>query len=107
MKKNFWKKWFLSASSGIFGRILLIIFCLTAGFVGSQYISIPIDKEIIAGAGLFIGCITVFLTIFSPVWLGMIFEWSLEKRKLENENLKLKLELQQQEQESLSDDQDE
>ncbi len=108
--KNFWSKWFVSASSGILGRMLLVVLCLGAGFVGGQYISIPIDKEIITGAGLFIGIIALFITAFFPIWLPMILEWSIMKKdfkiksqELENENLKLKLKLQQQEQQSLPD----
>lgn len=108
--KNFWSKWFVSASSGILGRMLLVVLCLGAGFVGGQYISVPIDKEIIAGAGIVIGIIAVFLAVISPLLLEMILQWSLEKKaseielqELENENLKLKLKLQQQEQQSLPD----
>lgn len=100
--RNFGKKWFISASSGIFGRILLVVLCLGAGFVGGQYISVPIDKDIIIGAGVFIGMITLFFPFLSPYILAMILEWLADKRKsenenlqLENENLKLKLELQE------------
>ena len=98
--KNFKKKWFISASSGILGRILLVVFCLGAGVVGGQFISVPIDKDIIIGAGFFIGFIALFLAFLSPYILGMILEWLADKREsenkrlqLENENLKLKLEL--------------
>ena len=108
--KNFWSKWFVSASSGILGRVLLIVLCLVTGFVGSQYISVPIDKEIITGAGFLIVFIIVLLAFFSPLLLPMILEWSIMKKnlnfksqELENENLKLKLKLQQQEKPSLTD----
>ena len=101
--KNFWAKWFVSASSGILGRILLVVLCLGAGFIGGQYISVPIDKEIIIGAGFFIGIIALLLTFLFPYLLAMILEWSIMKKEseirskeLENENLKLKIELQEQ-----------
>ena len=45
--RNFGKKWFISASNGILGKILLVALCLRSGFVGGQYISIPIDKDIL------------------------------------------------------------
>ena len=100
--KKFWTKWVISASSGIFGKIALVLFCLVAGVVGGQYISVPIDKDIIAGAGFVIGIIALFLTFLSPYLLAMILGWLADKREseneklqLENENLKLKLELQE------------
>lgn len=108
--KNFGKKWFISASSGILGRILLVVLCLGAGFVGGQYISVPIDKDIIVGAGVVIGFVVVLFAFLSPYFLSMILEWSIHKgnskiesQKLENENLKLKLELQRQEHQSPPD----
>jgi len=108
--KNFGRKWFISASSGILGKTLLVILCLGAGFVGGQYISVPIDKDIIVGAGLVIGFVVILFAFLSPYFLAMILEWSIHKgnskiesQKLENENLKLKLELQRQEQQSLPD----
>lgn len=100
--KNFKKKWFISASSGIFGKILLVFLGLGAGVVGGQFISVPIDKDIIMGSGLFIGIIALFLAFLSPYILAMILEWLAHRREsenkrlqLENENLKLKLELQE------------
>ena len=45
--RNFGKKWFISASNGILGKTLLVALCLRSGFVGGQYISIPIDKDIL------------------------------------------------------------
>ena len=99
------------------GKTLIVALCLGAGFVGGQYISLPIDREIIKGAGIFIGIIALFITVFFPIWLPMILEWFAYKRdaeikeknlenenlQLENENLKLKLELQRQEQQSPPD----
>ena len=100
--KNFWSKWVISASSGILGKIVLVLLCLGAGVVGGKFISVPIDKDIIIGAGFFIGIIALFFAFLSPYILAMILEWSAhrresenEKRQLENENLKLKLELQE------------
>ena len=100
--KNFKKKWFISASSGILGRILLVVFCLGAGVVGGQYISVPIDKEIIIGAGAVAGIVVILLTIMIIAELPLILEWLAHRREsenerlqLENENLKLKLELQE------------
>ena len=100
--KNFGKKWFISASSGILGRILLVVLCLGAGFVGGQYISVPIDKDIIVGAGFVVGFVVILFTITICVEFPQILEWFTyrresenEKLQLENENLKLKLELQE------------
>lgn len=106
--KNFGKKWFISASSGILGRILLVVLCLGAGFVGGQYISVPIDKDIIVGVGIIIGVVAILFTVTICVEFPQILEWFAYRREsekeesklknenlqLENENLKLKLELQ-------------
>ncbi|MCY4554149.1 MAG: hypothetical protein OXC79_10790 [Candidatus Poribacteria bacterium] len=99
---NFGKKWFISASSGILGKIVLVLLCFGAGVVGGNFISVPIDKDIIIGAGSFIGFIAVFFAFISPYILAMILEWLSDRREsenenlqLENENLKLKLELQE------------
>ena len=100
--ENFGKKWFISASSGLLGRILLVGFGLGAGIVGSQFISVPIDSSIIKGAGVVAGVILILLTIMIMVELPLILQWFAyrrdsenEKLQLENENLKLKLELQE------------
>ena len=100
--KNFGKRWVISASSGILGKIVLVLLCLGAGIVGGQYISVPIDKDIIIGAGVFIGIIALLFTVMICAELPMILQWFAyrresdnEKRQLENENLKLKLELQE------------
>ena len=75
--KNFWSKWFVSTSSGILGRMLLVVLCLGAGFVGGQYISIPIDKEIITGAGVFIDIIALlifpFFSSLASYDIGMVY----------------------------------
>ena len=100
--KNFGKKWVISASSGILGKIVLVLLCLGAGVIGGQYISVPIDKDIIIGAGVFIGVIALFFTFMIFIELPLILQWFAyrresenEKLQLENENLKLKLELQE------------
>ena len=107
--KNFRKKWFISASSGIFGKIALVLLCLGAGVVGGQYLSVPIDKDIIIGAGVFIGLIALLFTVLIFTEFPLILEWFTHKRasenekiqlenekiQLENENLRLKLELQE------------
>ena len=98
--KNFKKKWFISASSGMLGKILLVVFGLSAGFVGGQFISVPIDKDIIAGAGVVIGIVVILFAIVISASFPLILEWLADRREsenerlqLENENLKLKLEL--------------
>ena len=107
--KNFGKKWFISASSGILGRILLVVLCLGAGFIGGQYISAPIDSEIIKGAGIVVGIVVILFALTCTFAFPLILQWIAdmrisnieaqklehEKLQLENENLKLKLELQE------------
>ena len=100
--RNFGKKWVISASSGIFGRILLVVLCLGAGFVGGQYISVPIDKDIIKGVGFIVGMVVFIFAFGGMLYFPLILEWFAyrresenEKLQLENENLKLKLELQE------------
>lgn len=100
--QNFRKKWIISASSGIFGKIVLVLLCLGAGVVGGQYISVPIDKDIIIGAGAVAGFVVMFLTFMIWMELPLILQWFADRREseneklqLENENLKLKLELQE------------
>ena len=100
--KNFGKKWIISASSGILGKILLVALGLGAGFVGRHFISVPIDKDIIIGAGAGVFFIVMFLTFMLSIELPLILEWLAHRREsenerlqLENENLKLKLELQE------------
>ena len=104
--KNFRKKWFISASSGIFGKILLIIFGFGVGIVGSQFFSVSIDSDIIkvvmGVAAFVIGLVAILLTVMICVEFPQILEWFAYRREsenenlqLENENLKLKLELQE------------
>ena len=100
--RNFRKKWFISASSGILGRILLVVFGLSVGFFGRQFISVPIDKDIIKGVGFIVGTVVFIFAFGGVLYFPLILEWFAyrresdnEKRQLENENLKLKLELQE------------
>ena len=115
--RNFGKKWFISASSGILGKILLVAFGLGVGIAGSKFISLPADNNLVKG--ILVG---IFIIIIIPVFLGSIviaadfesfLEWlsirrkqEHEKLELENENLKLKLELRRQEQQSPPDNQE-
>ena len=99
--KNFRKKWVISASSGIFGKILLLILGFGVGIVGKQFFSVSIDKDIIAGAGFVVGLVVILFTVMICMEFPLILEWFAYKREseneklqLENENLKLKLELQ-------------
>ena len=87
--KKFWQKWVISASSGILGRILLVVFCLSVGFFGRQFISVPIDKDIIIGAGVFIGIIAFLFTLMIFIELPMILQWFTYRRESDNENLQL------------------
>ena len=72
--RHFGKKWFISASNGILGKILLIALCVGAGFVSGQYISVPIDKDIIVGAGVVVGFVVILFAFLSPYFLSMILE---------------------------------
>ena len=115
--RNFGKKLLISASSGVLGKVLLVVFGLCAGFAGSKFISLPADNSLVKG--ILVG---IFIIIFIPVLLGSmviaagfesILEWlsirrnqENEKLELENENLKLKLELRRQEQQFPPDNQE-
>ena len=74
-------------------------------------ISVPIDKDIIVGAGFFIGLIALLFTGLICMEFPLILEWFAHKREseneklqLENENLKLKLELQEKQSQRDNDD---
>ena len=116
--RKFWSEWFISASSGLFGRILILIVGMSAIYFGSKYVALPIDNVVIKE---FIDLIhTIVLAVYGILLFKMpdILNWLSEKRKgrikeqelrnenlkLENENLKLQLELRQQEQQSLPDE---
>ena len=111
--KNFKKKWLISASSGIFGKILPIIFGIGIGIVGKQFFSVSIDSDITKGvmgiAAFVIALVAIFFTVLICVEFPLILEWFAYRREsenekiqlenenlqLENENLKLKSELQE------------
>ena len=107
--KNFKEKWFISASSGLFGRVVFFVFLLGGGIVGSVYL-LPkentIIKTITGTLPFVIGACLAYL----PSFLDLLKEWAQEARndriralELKNENLKLELELKQQEYQSPSD----
>ena len=100
--RNFGKKWFISASSGILGRILLVGFGLGAGIVGSQLISVPIDSSIIKGAGVVVGIIALLFAVMICAELPMILQWFASRRESDNENLQLENENLQLENENLN-----
>ena len=109
--KDFRKKWFISASSGIFGKILLVFLGLGAGYVGRTFISLPIDKDILKGVGFSVAMVIVILAFGGILYFPLILEWLAHRRdsgnerlQLENENLKLKLELQEKQSERDNDD---
>lgn len=100
--KDFRKKWFISASSGIFGKILLVFLGLGAGYVGRTFISLPIDKDILKGVGFIVGMVVFIFSIGAFIYFLDFLEWLAHRREsenerlqLENENLKLKFQLQQ------------
>ena len=92
--ENFGKNWFISASSGILGKILLVVFCFGAGVVGGQFISVPIDKYILKDVVFIVSMVIAILAFGGILYVPLILEWLARRRESENENLKLKLELQ-------------
>lgn len=111
--KNFWSKWFISASSGIFSKLIFITVLLGGGIVGSMYLlpeESELTKKLVSLTPFFVGYIASSL----PMYLGIIRSWRREAKEdnfrelelknenlqLENQKLKLELELRQQEQQS-------
>ena len=115
--RNFGKKWFISASSGVLGKILLVVFGLCVGVAGSRFISLPVDnnliEKILTGI-LFLIIISVFpFFFFVMVYFSEILEWLSVKNQqenkgleLKNEKLKLELELLREKRQSLRDDEE-
>ena len=114
--KNFWSKWFISASSGIFSKLIFIIVLLGGGILGSIYLlpkESELTKKLVSLTPFFVGYIASSL----PMYLGIIRSWRREAKEdnfralelknenlqLENSKLKLELELRQQEQQSPPD----
>lgn len=82
--RNFGKKWFISASSGIFGKILLIIFGFGVGIVGSQFFSGSIDSDIIkvvmGVAAFVIGLVAILFSVMICVEFPQLLEWFAYRR---------------------------
>ena len=105
--KNFWSKWFISASSGLFGRLLFLIIILGGGIVGSAYL-LPEESAItktISSIMMFLA-VTVTLQFFFN--LNTFKAWAQERRQDEIRKLELKkeiieLEIQRDNQQSPSD----
>ena len=119
--RKFWSEWFISASSGLFGRILILIVGVGAVYIGSKYITLPTDsvviKEFIDLMRTIVFAIYGILLFKLPDILGWLSEKGKdritekelenENLKLENKNLKLELELQQQKKQSTLDNDEE
>lgn len=89
----------ISATSGLLGKISLILFCLSAGYAGSK-IPIAADNDIIKNVVYVISGILFMLAFFFCMYFLYILEWlshqkesKKEELRLENENLKLKKEI--------------
>ena len=115
--KNFGKKWFISASSGVLGKVLLVVFGLCAGFAGSKFISLPVDNTIVEKVltGIFVVIVILILPSFFLIMMYLleILEWLRIKKEqenegleLKNENLKLELELLREKRQSQPDDEE-
>ena len=108
--KNFGKKWFISASSGLFGKVIFVIVLLAAGIVGTAYLlpeESAITKSISALVTFFV--ITVTMQFFFN--LNTFKEWAQERRqdeirKLELEKDILELEIQRENQQFPPDNQE-
>ena len=92
--RKFWSEWFISASSGLFGRILILIVGVGAVYVGSKYITLPVDNEItkefidlIYKLCFMVYCILLFKMPDILGWLRG--KDRIKEKELENENLKL------------------
>ena len=106
--KNFGKKWFISASSGILGKILLVAFGLCVGFAGSKVVTF--DNAYVTT--VIFGTLN-FAVVFSMVAfirnLDTFKEWAQERRqdeirKLELEKEIIELEIQRDNQQSTAND---
>ena len=107
--KNFTKKWFISASSGIFGKLTFMITLLAGGVVGSTFF-VPQESELTKKLVDLTPFLVSYIVSGLPMYLNMIRSWRREGKEdnfrelalknenlqLENENLKLQLELKQQ-----------
>ena len=59
--KNFWSKWFISASSGFFGKFVLALTLLIAGTLGTVYL-LPKDNVVTTAIAGVIPTITIIIT---------------------------------------------
>ena len=108
--KNFWSKWFISASSGIFGKLIFILILLAAGIVGSKYL-LPEESAITKTVSSLITFLVITITIQFFVHINTFKEWAQERRqneikKLELEKEILELKIQQEHQQSPPDNQE-
>ena len=111
--KNFRKKWFISASSGLFGRLLFLIIILGGGIVGSAYL-LPEESRITKVIASLIQFVVIYgmMNFFWNIetfknWWSEGRETKIRELELKNENLKLELELQQQKKQPTLDNDEE
>ena len=97
--KSFWSKWTISASSGLFGKLLFLIIVLCGGIVGSAYL-LPEESAITKAMSTLVSFFVITVTMQFFFNLHTFKEWSREIRadrikeqELRNEELKLKIEL--------------
>ena len=109
--KNFWSKWFISASSGIFGKLFAIVL-LGGGIVGSVFL-LPEESTIVKSIVSLMPFIVGYGLSSVFINLPLFKEWSREARadrirekELDNENLKLQLELREKNQHSPPDNEE-
>ena len=110
--RKFWSKWFISASSGLFGRLIFFVILLSGGIVGSAYL-LPKENAIIKTITGTLPFVIGVCLAYLPQFLELSKEWEREARadrikelELKNENLKLELELQRQKGESTPDNEE-
>ena len=108
--KNFWSKWFISASSGLFGKAIFVIVLLTAGIVGSAYL-LPEESAITKSISALVTFLVVTGSMQFFFHLNTFKEWAQERRqdeirKLELEKEILELEIQRDNQQSPPDNQE-
>ena len=89
--KNFGKKWFISASSGLFGKVIFVIVLLAAaGIVGSVYL-LPEESAMTRSISFLVSFLVITVTMQFFFNLHTLKEWAQERRqdgikKLELEN---------------------
>ena len=123
--KNFWSKWTISASSGLFGKVVLVVaVSIGAGYAGTKIIGMPEDSPVAQAIARLIPFYIPFVTSVFFMNLSLILNWLSERReskikeseskneelRLQNEGLKLQkeileLEIQRENQQSYPDNQ--